>query len=79
MIVLGVERSVLVIKLRQVIESDPALSVFDSFEFFTDLLLRVAGAFHDFPKSQEFRKLDRAILVHIDLVKELGSRDLGET
>ena len=57
--------------LGEVIEADPTLSVLNIAELLQYFLLAVTGSLHHTPEVNEFVKTDLAIVVNIDLAKEL--------
>ena len=65
--------------LRQVVEAGPALTILDVVELGNDLILSMACGLHCLPEALEFLERYLAILVDIDLVKELARGDFTES
>ncbi len=69
----------LIIKFRQIIETDPTLAIHDAVKFLGNLFFRVASTLHNLPKSQKLVFFNRTVPVDVDLVEKFGSGNLCKT
>ena len=60
---------------REVLETNPALTILDIFKLFKDFFFTVSGALDNLPELHKLLFSDLTIAVDIDLVKELIGRE----
>ncbi len=76
--VLVVFVGVLLVLIWQIIKPNPALAILDVFEFSDNLLFAMACLLNSLPKIQKLNNCNCAVLVHVDCIEKLLSRNLAK-